>query len=65
VSGYFFDVGLFFPKASLMAFYWWLVPCGFRRLRIAVYVGTAFIACALVATLLTDTLIAPKISDNW
>ena len=65
ISCYFFDVGLYFPKASLIAFYWWLIPQGFRRLRIAVYVGTAFVVSAFVATVLTDTLIAPSISDNW
>jgi hypothetical protein len=65
VSVYFFDTGLYFPKASLVAFYWWLIPQGFRRLRIAVYVLAAVIACSWVASLLTDTLIAPKISDNW
>ncbi|CAI6334835.1 unnamed protein product [Periconia digitata] len=65
ISCYFFDFALYFPKASLISFYWWLIPHGFRRLRIAVYVGTAFVACAFVATILTDTLIAPDISDNW
>jgi hypothetical protein len=65
ISCYFFDVGLYFPKASLIAFYWWLIPQGFRRLRIAVYVGTAFVVSALVATVLTDSLIAPSISYNW
>lgn len=65
LSCYFFDVGLYFPKASLVAFYWWLIPLGFRRLRIAVYVSAAVLACAFVASLLTDTLIAPKVSDNW
>ncbi|KAJ4311076.1 hypothetical protein N0V94_008128 [Neodidymelliopsis sp. IMI 364377] len=35
---YFFDFGLYFPKVSLVAFYWWLIPIGFKRLRVAVYV---------------------------
>lgn len=60
-----FDAGLFFPKASLMAFYWWLIPPGFSRLRIAVYVCTGVLAATFMATVLTDTLIAPNISDNW
>ncbi|EMD85332.1 hypothetical protein COCC4DRAFT_65715 [Bipolaris maydis ATCC 48331] len=64
-SVYFFDTGLYFPKASLVAFYWWLIPSGFRRLRIATYVAAGAVACAFLASILTDTLIAPKISDNW
>ena len=65
ISCYFFDVGLYFPKASLIAFYWWLIPHGFRRLRIAVYVSAAYMACAFIATILTDTLISKQISNNW
>jgi hypothetical protein len=48
-----------------MSFYWWLIPPGFRRLRGAIYVGTACLASAFVATILTDTLIARPISNNW
>ncbi|KAF2633928.1 hypothetical protein BU25DRAFT_427336 [Macroventuria anomochaeta] len=62
---YFFNFGLYFPKVSLVAFYWWLIPLGFRRLRIAVYVGAAYVGCCFIATLLSDTLHAPRISDNW
>ncbi|PQE10504.1 hypothetical protein CJF30_00010459 [Rutstroemia sp. NJR-2017a BBW] len=65
VACYFFDVGLYFPKASLIAFYWWLVPHGLRRLRIGVYVSMVFMLASFIATVLTDTLLAPKISDNW
>ncbi|KAJ4994022.1 archaeal flagellin n-terminal-like domain-containing protein, partial [Stagonosporopsis vannaccii] len=62
---YFFDFGIYSPKASLVAFFWWLIPLGFRRLRIAVYVSAAYVGCCFLGTLLTDTLIAPTISDNW
>lgn len=65
VMCYFFDFGLYFPKASLVAFYWWLIPLGFLRLRIAVYFSAGFVGCCFIGTLLTDTLIAPNISDNW
>ncbi|RMZ73430.1 hypothetical protein GMOD_00007938 [Pyrenophora seminiperda CCB06] len=64
-SVFFFDTGLYFPKASLVAFYWWLIPQGFTRLRVSICVATGIIACCLVASLLTDLLMAPKISDNW
>jgi hypothetical protein len=48
-----------------VAFYWWLIPSGFRRLRLSVYFSTGFTICAFVASLLTDTLIARPISNNW
>jgi hypothetical protein len=60
-----FDFGLYFPKAALVAFFWWLIPLGFRRLRIAVYASAVFVGCCFVATILSDTLAAPNISDNW
>jgi hypothetical protein len=65
VMCYFFDFGLYFPKVSLVAFYWWLIPIGFRRLRVAVYVGAACVGCAFVATVLADTLTARPVSNNW
>ncbi|KAF2448171.1 hypothetical protein P171DRAFT_207180 [Karstenula rhodostoma CBS 690.94] len=65
ISCYFFDMGLYFPKFSIIAFYWWLIPSGFRRLRMAVYFSTGFTVCSWVASLLTDTLIAGHISNNW
>ncbi|CAJ2504333.1 Uu.00g117270.m01.CDS01 [Anthostomella pinea] len=65
IGCYFFDIGLFWAKASIVTFYWWLVPGGFKRLRIALYVVSAFVTAAFLATLLTDTLICSPISDNW
>ncbi|KAF3038731.1 hypothetical protein E8E11_005943 [Didymella keratinophila] len=62
---YFFDFGLYLPKAALVAFFWWLIPLGFRRLRVAVYVSAAYVGSCFVATILSDTLTAPNISDNW
>jgi hypothetical protein len=62
---FFFDVGLYFPKASITSFYWWLVPVGFRRMRIALYISTAYLIGALVASILTDLLVCRPISDNW
>ncbi|KAF1932635.1 uncharacterized protein M421DRAFT_97919 [Didymella exigua CBS 183.55] len=64
VMCYFFDFGIYFPKASLVAFLWWLIPLGFRR-RIAVYFSAVYVGCCFVATVLSDTLHAPHISDNW
>lgn len=65
VAQFFFDIGIFFPKSALCAFYVWLVPRGFQKVRILLYCCIAFLACAFLATLLTDILIAPHFSDNW
>ncbi|KAF2657344.1 hypothetical protein K491DRAFT_330516 [Lophiostoma macrostomum CBS 122681] len=65
VSCFFFDIGLYMPKASILAFYWWLIPRTFRRLRVSLYIGTAFMVCCGVASVLTDLLLAIPISDNW
>lgn len=62
---YLFDFGLYFPKASLVAFYWWLIPVGFRRLRIIVYVSAVYVGCCFIATLLSDTLHSIPLSNNW
>jgi len=62
---FFFDSGLYFPKASLIAFYVWLIPAGFVRIRLSVYISAGIMTCCLVSSLLTDLLLAPKISDNW
>ena len=65
ISCYFFDIGLYFPKASITAFYWWLIPVVFRRMRIALYITTVYLGAAVLASVLTDTLIVRPISDNW
>ncbi|ORY12946.1 hypothetical protein BCR34DRAFT_281500 [Clohesyomyces aquaticus] len=65
ISCFFFDVGLYLPKASLVTFYWWLIPVGFRRLRLALWIGSTYLACAFLATLLADLLICRPISHNW
>lgn len=38
---------------------------GFKRLRIAIYVSAGVVSTSFLASILTDTLIAPNISDNW
>lgn len=58
-------MGMYFPKASILSFYWWLIPIGFRRLRVALYVGTTYTACAFLSSLLLNMLIAGPISNNW
>ncbi|KAI9162895.1 hypothetical protein HJFPF1_04490 [Paramyrothecium foliicola] len=65
VSCFFFDIGLYWPKASIVVFYWRLIPHGFRRLRLALYVITGYVVAAFLGAILTDTLITRPISDNW
>jgi len=62
---YFFDIGLYFPKGSIVAFYWRLIPTSFRRLRIALVIGTVYLTSSLLASILTDTLMTRPVSDNW
>jgi hypothetical protein len=60
-----FDLSIYFTKFSLVAFFWILIPYGFQSLRIGVYLSTASVAAAFVATILMDTFIAGAISNNW
>ena len=64
-SSFLFDMGLYMPKASIIAFYWWLIPAGFRRLRIGLYIGTTYMILAGVTCLFMDALLCQPISDNW
>ncbi|KAL9561407.1 hypothetical protein ACKAV7_014762 [Fusarium commune] len=65
VAEYFFDIGIYWPKLSITAFYWFLIPHVFGSLRTALYVITAYLVCCLIAAILTVTLITWPISDNW
>jgi hypothetical protein len=44
-----FDIGLYFPKASILSFYLWLIPLSFRRLRVAVFISIAFTTSAFIS----------------
>ncbi|RGP81403.1 hypothetical protein FLONG3_547 [Fusarium longipes] len=50
ISCYFFDVGLYWPKASIVVFYWWLIPKGFKLLRMALYLTTGSLENQLKST---------------
>ncbi|CAG1959041.1 unnamed protein product [Fusarium graminearum] len=43
IAGYCFDVGIYWPKLSITAFYWRLIPDIFRSLRIALYAITTYL----------------------
>ncbi|KAF5025370.1 hypothetical protein F66182_2535 [Fusarium sp. NRRL 66182] len=65
VAEYFFDIGIYWPKLSITTFYWVLIPRVFQSLRTALYLSTAYLVCALIAAMLTVTLITQPISNNW
>ncbi|KAH4101213.1 hypothetical protein HBI25_157810 [Parastagonospora nodorum] len=65
IASYCFDIGLYFPKAAILSFYWWLIPRGFRRLRIALWAGIVYTACACITAFLVDTCVSRPISNNW
>ncbi|RFN52405.1 hypothetical protein FIE12Z_3336 [Fusarium flagelliforme] len=65
IAEYCFDIGIYFPKLSITAFYWHLIPNVFRSLRIALYTITTYLACCVTTAFLLNTLIARPISTNW
>ena len=65
-SNYFYDTGMYWPKAALIALYFKIIPNTMPRLRTSLYVVTGFVAACAVCTCLLDTLwCAPNISSNW
>ncbi|KAG5655375.1 hypothetical protein KAF25_006878 [Fusarium avenaceum] len=65
IAEYFFDIGIYWSKLSITTFYWFLIPDIFQSLRKALYVIATYLVCALVASILTNTLITQPISNNW
>ncbi|KAF4985315.1 hypothetical protein FGRMN_11235 [Fusarium graminum] len=65
IGSYLFDLGLYVTKGSIIIFYWWLIPKTFRRLRLGLYLTTAFVVAAFISTILMDTLNTVPISNNW
>ncbi|KAH7246678.1 hypothetical protein BKA59DRAFT_201479 [Fusarium tricinctum] len=65
IAEYFFDIGIYWSKLSITTFYWFLIPDIFQSLRKALYLIAAYLVCALVASILTDSLITQPISNNW
>ncbi|KAI5199186.1 hypothetical protein E4T38_07114 [Aureobasidium subglaciale] len=64
-SCFFFDVGLFMPKASITAFYWWLIPIVFRNMRFLLWITTVYIFLAAIAAVLVDVLLCVPVHYNW
>lgn len=65
-SNYFYDVGMGFPKISMLAFYWGIFPVERRALRKAVYAVTAYVCTAYVVVLWIDTFYCGvPVSVQW
>ncbi|KAG9563091.1 hypothetical protein KCU71_g8266, partial [Aureobasidium melanogenum] len=65
-SNYFYDTGMYWPKAALIALYFKIIPSTMPRLRTSLYVVTGFVVACAITTCLLDTLwCAPNIASNW
>ncbi|GAB7325725.1 hypothetical protein MBLNU13_g09686t3 [Cladosporium sp. NU13] len=64
-SNYFYDTGMYFPKATILALYFELFPNTMPTLRKMLYIVTAFTAASGLATCTLDTFYCPHIPDNW
>lgn len=54
-TNYFFDVGMYWPKLSMLALYFQLVPITLQKLRMGVYAATGFTVCCALVTFFADT----------
>ncbi|RKK09437.1 hypothetical protein BFJ66_g8674 [Fusarium oxysporum f. sp. cepae] len=65
VAEYFFDTGIYFPKISIVLFYWKLIPGILGSLRRVLLAISIYLGCALLTSVLVNTLICIPFSDNW
>ncbi|KAL1311457.1 hypothetical protein AAFC00_004402 [Neodothiora populina] len=64
-SNYFYDTGMYFPKATLLALYFKLIPVTMPHLRRFLYFVTAFTLSCAITTCLLDTFFCHHVPDNW
>lgn len=64
-SNYFFDIGLYFPKASLLALYCKVFQVHFKRLRIALYITILYVTLCWITSFCLDTVWCLPIRNNW
>ncbi|KAH0182392.1 hypothetical protein KCV03_g10351, partial [Aureobasidium melanogenum] len=64
-SCFFFDVGLFMPKLSITAFYWWLIPNVFRNMRYLLWITTFYVIAAALCSVFVDIFICFPVDYNW
>jgi hypothetical protein len=54
-TNYLFDVGLYFPKYSILAFYYMIIPVTAPETRKALYAVTLFVVVSTLVTFFGDT----------
>ncbi|KAF4976608.1 hypothetical protein FDECE_18456 [Fusarium decemcellulare] len=65
-TNYFFDLGIYFPKFSIVAFYYNLVPVTHPEMRILLHVLTGITVSFALITFFCDTFwCGPDPSINW
>ncbi|RDW63558.1 hypothetical protein BP6252_11103 [Coleophoma cylindrospora] len=65
-SNYFYDVGMGFPKMSMLAFYWGIFPASRPKLRWALYTVTAYVYACYLTILFDDTFYCGgNVSVQW
>ncbi|KAK1994711.1 hypothetical protein LX36DRAFT_193458 [Colletotrichum falcatum] len=61
-----FDLGFYFPRFSLLAFYYELFPTGEKRLRLCLHIVTAYAVCAFFTTAFVDLFwCGADLTRNW
>ena len=65
-TNYFFDVAIYFPKFSILALYYLLVPRSRTRMRLFLYALTVLTVSSSIFTLFADTFwCGGKPAVNW
>ncbi|GAB7322403.1 hypothetical protein MBLNU13_g03356t2 [Cladosporium sp. NU13] len=64
-SNFFYDVGLYFPKAAILSLYFELFPSTMPKLRMALYIVTGYTVASGLTTLGINTFYCPHVPDNW
>lgn len=64
-SNFFYDVGLYFPKAAILSLYFELFPSTMPRLRVALYIVTGYTVASGLTTLGINTFYCLHVPDNW
>ena len=64
-SNFFYDVGLYFPKAAILSLYFELFPFSMSKLRMALYIVTGYTTASGLTTLGINTFYCPNVPDNW
>ena len=64
-SNYFYDYGMYFPKFTILALYFELFPSTMPKLRMSLYITTAFTVMCSCTTLGLITLFCKNVTDNW